>query len=74
MIRREHYCNKLRELGFKYKRESDRVYLYKKPGNPSFVAVPRSDLLDEDAVRAQLNLCGCKKDDIEKFIAQYRLQ
>jgi len=74
VIRREHFCNRIRDLGFKYKRETDRVYLYKKPGNPSFITIPRSDLLDDDFVRVNLKLCGCSKEDIETFIAQYRLQ
>jgi len=74
VIRREHFCNKLNDLGYRYKRETDRVYLYKKPGNPSFATVPRRDLVDEDYVRATLRMCGCSPQDIETFVATYRVQ
>ena len=74
MIRRETFCNKLNDLKYRYKRETDRVLLYKKPGNPTFVTVPRRDLLDEDYVRTTLRLCGCSLDEIEQFITEYRVQ
>ena len=74
MIRREHFSNKLNELGYRYKRETDRVYLYKKPGNPAFVTIPRRDLLDEDYIRATLRMCGCSAQDIETFVATNKVQ
>lgn len=74
MIRREHFCNKLGELKYRYKRETDRVLFYKKPGDPHFVTVPRRDLLDETYVRATLRICGCDLEDIEKFMQGYRVQ
>lgn len=74
MIRREHFCNKRKELGYRYKRETDRVSLWKKPGNPSFVAVPCRDLVDEDYVRATLRMCGCSPQDVETFIVAYRVR
>lgn len=74
MIRREHFCNKLGELKYKYKRETERVLMYKRPNDPVYVIVPRRDLLDEEYVRAQLKLSKCSKEDIEKFIAAYHLQ
>lgn len=73
VIRREHFCNKLKELGYRYKRETDRVSLWKKPGNPSFVTVPRRDLVDEDYVRATLRMSGCNRQDIETFITTNRV-
>ncbi len=73
MIRREHFLNKLRELGYRYARETDRVYIYKKPGIPTFAIVPRRDLLREDYVRIALRQCGCAAEDAEKFIVAYRV-
>ena len=74
MIRREHFCNRLNELGYRYQRETDRVYLYKKPGHPAFVTIPRRDLLGADYVRATLRTCGCSPQDIETFVATCRVQ
>jgi hypothetical protein len=74
VIRREHFCNKLRELKYKYKRETERVLLYKRSNDPVYVMVPRRDLLDDDYVRIQLKQSGCSKEDIETFLTTYRLQ
>lgn len=72
MIRREHFCNKLGELRYSFKRQADRVMLYKRPGDHNYVTVPRKDLLDEDYVRATLLRSGCSKEDVERFIANAR--
>lgn len=74
MIRRETFYNKLGELGYRFKRQTDRVLLYKKPNNPTFVTVPRRDLIDEDYVRTTLRVCGCSLDEIERFITVNRVQ
>jgi hypothetical protein len=44
----------------------------KKPGKPTYIAVPKRDLLDEQYVRAQLKMIGCTDKDIEVFIGQNR--
>jgi hypothetical protein len=72
VIRREHFFNKLREIGYKYKREGDRAFLYKRPNDPSYVAVPRSDFLDDAYVRATLLRAGCSVTDVETFIAGHQ--
>lgn len=72
VIPRDALCNKLHELGYSFKRQADRVCIYKRPGNPSFATVPRRDLLDEQYVGTQLRLAGCSPDEIEAFITQYR--
>lgn len=74
MVKRDAFCNKLNELKYRYKRETDRVALYKKPGNPDFIAVPRRDLLDEQYVRSTLSNAGCGFEEIERFIQQYKTQ
>ena len=74
MIRREIFCNKLRDLKYSFKRETDRVHLYKKPGNPTFATVPRKELLDEDNVCNTLKQCGCAQKDIDAFIKEYRVK
>jgi hypothetical protein len=72
VIQRERFVNKLNKLGYSYKSQGDRALLYKKPGKPAYVAVPKRDLLDEQYVRAQLRLAGCSDSEIETFIGQNR--
>lgn len=73
MIPRVAFCNKLSDLGFRYKRETDRVCLYKKPGNPDYVTVPRRDLIDEDYVATTLKRQGVSEEDAKRFVEQYRV-
>jgi len=49
------------------------VLLYKKPGNPTFVTVPRRDFLSEEYVKGTLRICGCSDEEIDKFITAYRV-
>jgi hypothetical protein len=74
VIRREHYCNKLRERGYTFDRQGDRVMLYKRPGNPDFVTVPRRDLIGDDYVRSALLRAGFDSKDVENFIATHQAQ
>lgn len=42
--------------------------LYKKPGRPNYVTVPRKELLTCEYVSAQLRLAGASDADIKTFI------
>jgi hypothetical protein len=72
VIPREAFCNKLHELKYSFKRQADRVCLYKRPNDPHYVTVPRRDLLDEQYVRRTLQQCGCRAAEIEAFIVECR--
>lgn len=73
MIRREAFCNKLRELGFSFKRQADRVCLYRRSSDGARAAVPRRDQIDETYARRELLKNGCSAEEVEAFISQCRL-
>jgi hypothetical protein len=70
MITREAFINKIRELGFVFKAQKKRVYLFRKKGGFSYVAVPKADLLEEDWVASSLRQAGLEEEEIKKFIGE----
>jgi hypothetical protein len=60
----------LRSLGFSFKRQADRIDLYKKTGSHLRVEVRRRDWLDVDHVRSRLLRCGMPGDDVDGFFKQ----
>lgn len=70
MVPREAIINILRSKGFTFKRQADRVEIWKQSGSTCRVSIRRKDLHDEDAVRTLLRQAGCQPGEIENFIAQ----
>lgn len=66
MLKRERAVNKLRELGYSFKREAPSTYIYRKGTHRVFV--PKTDLVSESWARITLQTCGCKAMEIEDFI------
>jgi len=66
MLKRERFVNKLRELGYKFKKETPATHLYRCGTHPVFV--PKTDLLTETYVRITLQTCNCGTDEIEAFV------
>jgi hypothetical protein len=64
--------NALRDLGFEFKRQADRVMIYKKVGNTTRVAVRRIDMHDDEAAKIVLKQAGMDATAIEKFIQAYK--
>jgi hypothetical protein len=60
--------NALRKLNFTFKRQADRVMIWKQRGSTRRVSVRRRDLHDPDAVRTLLKQAGMPHDEIENFI------
>ena len=69
MVRRENYVNKIRALGYTFKSQQKRTYLWRKTGGTHFIAVPMADLLEDEFVLSTLRQAGCKDDEIHTFIA-----
>jgi hypothetical protein len=61
--------NALRSLNYTFKRQADRVEIYKRRGAATRVAVRRNALHDDDYARAILKQAGMPHDQIEPFIA-----
>jgi hypothetical protein len=68
-VPREHFVNKLRDLGFKFVREASKVELWRQRGSGNLISVPRRDLIPETHVICSLHQCGCGKSEIEAFVA-----
>jgi hypothetical protein len=69
VISKQHFINKIRELGYTFKRQADRVDLWRKKGGTHYIAVPRSDQLEDEFVSSSLRQAGCTRDDILNFIS-----
>jgi hypothetical protein len=69
MVRRESFINKIRTLGYTYKTQQKRTYLWRQSGTTNYMSVPMSDWLEDEYVRSALRQAGCSKEDIKSFIA-----
>jgi hypothetical protein len=71
-IPRQHLINRLRELGFTFRKRTGRVELYRCAATARRVEIVRKDLLDEEAVRSILRQSGVEREEIERFIGETR--
>jgi len=69
MVRREKFVNKIRSLGYTFKSQQKRTYLYRKAGGTHYIPVPKADLLEDDFVNSSLRQAGCSQDEIRAFLA-----
>jgi hypothetical protein len=63
----------IRSLGYTFKRQADRVEIYKQRGSIKRVELRRVDLHDENAARSVLRQAGMSGEDIEAFISNQRV-
>ena len=68
VVSNDKLINALRSLDYTFKRQADRVMLYRQRGGTKRVAVRRRDLHDEDYVRVVLRQAGMPDENIELFI------
>ena len=70
MIPHDAVLNALRKLNFSFKRQTDRVDLYKQKGTPRRVTLNRNAMHDPMYVRILLKQAGMSEADIEAFIQE----
>lgn len=70
MVRREHLINAIRQKQFHFKRQADRVELYKQAGSTKRVEIPRRDLIDPAHAAFILRQAGYTDDEVRKFLAE----
>lgn len=68
MVRRETFINKIRSLGYTYKTTQKRTFLYRKSGTTEYIAVPRSELLEDEYVQHALRQAGLTGPEVECFL------
>lgn len=69
LVPTEHLTNKLRALGYSFRKQKPRVQLWKRGTPQSVVLVPRKDRLDPITVRLILRQSGQTDAEIEQFMA-----
>lgn len=65
-IKTTHLINKVRQLGYSFHRQADRVVFYKK--GVDRVPIPRRDFVPEDQARTILFQCGLTAAHVQAFI------
>jgi hypothetical protein len=69
MVRRQQFINKIRELGYRYKSQQKRTYLYRKAGGTHFISVPMADQLEDEFVLSALRQAGESEKAIQSFLS-----
>lgn len=69
MIPHDALVNALRSLKFRFKRQADRVEIYKQSGTTKRVQLRRHDWHDETAARVILKQAGMSAQEIDDFVA-----
>jgi hypothetical protein len=62
--------NALRKLKFSFKRQTDRVDLYKQKGSPRRVSLSRNAMHDPTYIRTLLKQAGMADAEIDNFIQE----
>ncbi len=66
MPKREHFINKIREIGFSYKTQAKRRSIWKR--GEEVLMLPSWKELPEDYCRIELEMRGVSNKEIEEFI------
>lgn len=69
MVRRETFINKIRDLGYTYKGQQKRTYLWRKVGGSHRMSIPMAELLEDEYVRSSLRQAGVAEEDINHFVS-----
>lgn len=70
MVPRANFINKLRELKYQYKDQTDKTQEWKLTGGTHRVHIRRKeDPLSNEYVSQVLKQCGCLDTEIQRFIA-----
>jgi len=70
MPTREQVINKIREVGYHFKKDHWRVSLFKKGTHR--IEVPKRDIISDEWVWATFRQAGMVKEEIESFLRQCR--
>ena len=71
MVHRPTLLNKIRELGFGYKKRQRRTDLWRKKGATNRITLPLTEELDDSYVRSVLRQNGQSEEEINRFLAAH---
>ena len=69
MVPHDALIRALRSRGYSHKGQSDRVTMWKKPGDAKRIMVRRNSSHSEEAARSWLKQSGMSDDEIDRFFA-----
>lgn len=69
MVRRETFINKIRELGYTFKRPQKRTELWRKRGGTHCIFLPMNVLLEDTYVLSTLAQAGCSEAEAKAFLS-----
>ena len=72
MATREQVINKIKEMGYRFKRNAWRVTIFKKAGGTHRIEVPVRDIISDEWVWSTFRQAGLSKEEIESFLRQAR--
>ncbi len=72
MISNEALINRVRELGYEFKRQADRVMIYKQRGTTNRVMIRRNAMHDDEYACLVLRSAGLSDDGIASFLQSCR--
>ncbi len=70
-IRRQHFINKIKDLGCYFVTSNDRTDVWRKSGSTIYVPIPRGEFLADLYVRTWLAFLECDHEEIESFLGPY---
>lgn len=73
LVSREAVVNRIREAGFTFKRQADRVEIWKKRGSTTRVDLRRRDMYDELYAATILRQAGLSEQEIAAFFQQIKI-
>lgn len=73
MIAKQSFINKIRDLGYTYKRQQPRTDLWRKSNGTHYIAVPRSDKLEDEFVISALRQAKVPEEEIKSFVGSTRV-
>lgn len=65
---KQHFINKLRELGYNYVGPTAKTEIWRRPQNTHRVMVPKTKDLSDAYVISTLRQCGCTDAEIADFL------
>lgn len=68
MVRRDALINKIRDLGYAFKSQQKRTYLWRQKNGTHYIHVPKADLLEDEFVTSVLRQAGVAEEDILSFL------
>lgn len=69
MVPRDSFISKIRSLGYTFKSQQKRTYLWRKAGGTHYISVPMAERLEEEFVISSLRQAGLEDSEIRAFIA-----